>query len=387
MEINNIVKRDGRVVPFESKKITDAIMKAVTAVGGNDRVEAERMTKIVLEKLKETGEETPNVETVQDIVERVLIKEGHATTAKEYILYRANRNRVRNMDGNLMRTMQELTYGSSNDVEIKRENANIDGETAMGTMLRYGSEAAKAYNLEYLMSPEIARAHRVGDIHIHDLDFMALTETCVTADTKLIIKEKGKVKVVKADYFDKYLESVGVDEVVYTENLYMLCEGKMTRMINCVRHDASKHEVYEIVTTKGKIRVTENHVVPIIRDVDGTLVVQEVRAEEIKVTDALMHYDLKISGKYDMVGAEVIQIEQVEYVGYVYDFETHTHYFNANGFKVHNCCQIDLEKLFEGGFNTGHGQLREPGEIRSYGALACIAIQGNQNEMHKSVAV
>ena len=84
--------------------------------------------------------------------------------------------------------------------------------------------------------------------------------------------------------------------------------------------------------------------------------------------------------------AEVIGIEVVDYTGYVYDFETENHYFSANGFTVHNCCQIDLEKLFHNGFNTGHGFLREPGEIRSYGALACIAIQSNQNDMHKRVA-
>ena len=84
--------------------------------------------------------------------------------------------------------------------------------------------------------------------------------------------------------------------------------------------------------------------------------------------------------------AEVIGIEVADYTGYVYDFETENHYFSANGFTVHNCCQIDLEKLFHNGFNTGHGFLREPGEIRSYGALACIAIQSNQNDMHKRVA-
>ena len=395
MNVVSIVKRDGRELPFEPKKITDAIMKAVMSVGGEDRAEAERMTGIIVDriskKLEASGETKTNVEDVQDIVEKVLIEEGHATTAKAYILYRANRSRIRNMDSNLMRVMQELTYGSSNDVEIKRENANIDGETAMGTMLRYGSEAAKAFNLDFLASPEIARAHRVGDIHIHDLDFMALTETCVTADTKVLIREGNKNKIVKAEYFEKYLKDQPVDTVVYVEGIQILCEDKMTKLINCVKHDADKHVVYEIQTVKGKLRVTDNHVVTIIRDEeqnhDSEPNVIDVKAEEIKVGDLLVYYDTKINGKCEIFGAEVTSIEKVDYKGYVYDFETATHYFNANGFKVHNCCQIDLEKLFEGGFNTGHGQIREPGEIRSYGALACIAIQGNQNEMHKPVAV
>ena len=123
-----------------------------------------------------------------------------------------------------MKSIEEITFADSNDADIKRENANIDGNTAMGTMLQYGSAVSKEFCMSQLMNPMHARLHENGDIHIHDMDFMNM----------------------------------------------------------------------------------------------GTL----------------------------------------------------------------TCCQIDLEKLFNGGFSTGHGHLREPQDIASYAALAAIAIQSDQNDQH-----
>lgn len=123
----------------------------------------------------------------------------------------------------LMNVFKELTFTSAKNSDIKRENANIDGDTSMGTMLKYGSTASKEFYIDHVISKKYSDAHANGDIHIHDLDFYALTTTC---------------------------------------------------------------------------------------------------------------------------------------------------------------CQIDLTKLFKGGFNTGHGYIREPNSIECYSALACIAIQSNQNEQH-----
>ena len=223
--LTKIQKRDGRTVPFNIEKIADAIYKAARAVGGNDYNEASQLAEKVCEYLEQTvpHEEVPTVEGVQDAVEKILVENGHAKTAKAYILYRADRTRVREMNTGLMKIYEDLTFKAARDCDIKRENANIDGDTAMGTMLKYGSEGAKQFNEMYVLAPEHSKAHTEGDIHIHDLDFLTLTTTC---------------------------------------------------------------------------------------------------------------------------------------------------------------CQIDLIKLFKNGFSTGHGILREPNEIGSYSALACIAIQSNQNDQH-----
>lgn len=218
-----IIKRDGRRVPFNVEKIVDAVFKAAKAVGGTDYEEAERVAEEVCALCEKTYRDIPTVEQVQDLVEKVLIERGHAQTAKAYILYRSDRTRAREMKTNLMNVLNELTFHPAKDSDIKRENANIDGDTAMGTMLKYGSVSAKEFYQLYVLKPEHAKAHANGDIHIHDLDFLTLTTTC---------------------------------------------------------------------------------------------------------------------------------------------------------------CQIDLIKLFKGGFSTGHGFLREPNDIASYSALACIAIQSNQNDQH-----
>ena len=222
--IAQIIKRDGRQSAFELDKITNAIFQAAQASGGHDYQMAETLARQVEQNLEQAlSGENPTVEQIQDEVERVLVETGHARTAKRYILYRNERTRVREMNTRLMKVYEDLTFKSSLENNTKRENANIDGDTAMGTMLKYGSEGAKQFYEMFILDPEHARAHREGDIHIHDLDFLTLTTTC---------------------------------------------------------------------------------------------------------------------------------------------------------------CQIDLLKLFQGGFSTGHGFLREPNDIRSYSALACIALQSNQNDQH-----
>ncbi|MGN0710606.1 MAG: anaerobic ribonucleoside triphosphate reductase [Anaerovoracaceae bacterium] len=227
--IRKIKKRDGRTVDFNREKIAEAIYKAAQVLGGNDFNMARDLAENVEEYLvKEKNLTTPTVEQVQDAVEKILIENGHARTAKEYILYRAERTRIREMNTRLMKIYEDLTFKEAKENDIKRENANIDGDTAMGTMLKYGSEGAKQFYEMYVLNPAHSKAHIEGDIHIHDLDFLTLTTTC---------------------------------------------------------------------------------------------------------------------------------------------------------------CQIDLINLFKGGFSTGHGFLREPNDIQSYAALACIAIQSNQNDQHGGQSV
>ena len=222
--IKKIVKRDGRTVDYDINKIADAIYKAAQVLGGRDHDLSLEIAHEVEDYLIDVcHNQVPTVEQIQDAVEKVLIENGHARTAKEYILYRAERTRARDMNTKLMKIYEDLTFKEAKDNDIKRENANIDGNTAMGTMLKYGSEGAKEFYKMYVIDPKHVKAHEDGDIHIHDMDFYTLTMTC---------------------------------------------------------------------------------------------------------------------------------------------------------------CQIDIAKLLKGGFSTGHGHLREPNDIESYAALACIAIQSNQNDQH-----
>ena len=228
--VETIMKRDGRTVEFKQEKIAEAVERAFQACGAmQDRAAAEDIAQRVVDKLESGAiEGAPTVEGVQDLVEETLIESGFVQTAKSYILYRAERSRSRDVNSRLIQTLKDITFSKASDSDMKRENANIDADTAMGTMLKYGSESAKQFYEMCVIDPKFARAHREGDIHIHDMDFYTLTTTC---------------------------------------------------------------------------------------------------------------------------------------------------------------CQIELKKLFKSGFSTGHGVLREPNDIASYAALACIAIQSNQNDQHGGQAI
>ena len=181
--ITTITKRDGRTVHFDINKIASAIEKAFAAtIGKKDYAICLALAQEVSDIFEEKQSDSPTVEQIQDTVERVLINHGHVRTAKAYILYRAERTRVRNMNDRLMKTFEDITYKDATDSDIKRENANIDGNTAMGSMLKYGSEGAKHFYESYVLNPAHSEAHRNGDIHIHDLDFYTLTTTCCQID-------------------------------------------------------------------------------------------------------------------------------------------------------------------------------------------------------------
>ncbi|MDR0490619.1 MAG: anaerobic ribonucleoside triphosphate reductase [Oscillospiraceae bacterium] len=189
MPITSIKKRDGRTTEFDITKISDAITKAFNATyrTGSEKLSLS-LADEVLSILELEGENEPEVEHIQDIVEKVLMDNGYISTAKSYILYRGERSRRRQMNTRLMQTYEEITFADARDSDVKRENANIDGDTAMGVMLKYGSEGAKQFYNMFVLKPDHAKAHSEGDIHIHDLDFLTLTTTCTQIDIKKLFK-------------------------------------------------------------------------------------------------------------------------------------------------------------------------------------------------------
>ncbi len=188
--IQSIIKRDGRVVLYDQNKIAAAILKALEASGDGNAADAARVANSVQRELEgHFTDQSPNIEAVQDAVERQLMNHGFSDAAKAYILYRANRTRAREANTKLMKTIDEITNIDARISDMKRDNANIDGNTAMGSMLQIGAAGAKAYNEMYLLRPEHAKAYREGDIHIHDFDFYSLTTTCCQIDIIKLFKD------------------------------------------------------------------------------------------------------------------------------------------------------------------------------------------------------
>ena len=189
-----IVKRDGKVVTFKPEKITEAIAKAGLATEEFKAEHAQQLADKVLKRAEETiKQRTPSVEQIQDIVERVLMESAFKRTAKEYITYRQERNRVREAKSNLMNIYKTIAVAdASEDSDVKRGNANVDGNSAMGKMLQFGAEGSKIFAKTLLMKPEYATAHDNGDIHVHDLDFYATgTLTCCQTDPLGLFADGG----------------------------------------------------------------------------------------------------------------------------------------------------------------------------------------------------
>lgn len=194
--IKEVSKRDGRIIPFNKEKITRAIFLAAEQAAKlegkqADYVLSQQLTeKVVGEVNRSFFGGLPSVEEIQDIVVKTLIEEGHAKTSEQYILYRAERSRVRDSKSRLMHSIKEITFSDAESADIKRENANIDGNTAMGTMLQYGSTVSKEFCKSFLLKPEHSKAHEEGEIHIHDMDFMNMgTLTCCQIDLTQLFKD------------------------------------------------------------------------------------------------------------------------------------------------------------------------------------------------------
>ena len=188
-----IKKRDGKIVNFNPDKITDAIAKAGLQTEEFKYDRAKALTDKVLKRAEETiTTRTPSVEQIQDIVEEILMESSFKKTAREYIRFRQERSRVREAKSDLMNIYRTISHAdASEDSDVKRSNANVDGNSAMGKMLQFGAEGSKVFAKTLLLRPDIAAAHDNGDIHIHDLDFSATgTLTCCQSDP-FVLFEKG----------------------------------------------------------------------------------------------------------------------------------------------------------------------------------------------------
>ncbi len=189
-----IVKRDGKIVKFDPEKITEAIAKAGLATEEFKYDRAKAITEKVLKRAEEKIKvRTPNVEQIQDVVEEVLMESSFKKTARAYIQYRQERSRIRDAKSDLMMIYRTISHAdASEDSDVKRSNANVDGNSAMGKMLQFGAEGSKVFAKTLLLRPDIAFAHDNGDIHIHDLDFYATgTLTCCQSDPFVLFENGG----------------------------------------------------------------------------------------------------------------------------------------------------------------------------------------------------
>jgi ribonucleoside-triphosphate reductase len=209
--IRKIRKRDGKVIDFNPTKITNAIWKAAQAVGGKDYKKSTELTEKVLDILEKSLKkgEIPTVELVQDIVEKTLIEEGHAKTAKAYILYRKQHNDMREIGGLLKDIDVVDGYLSMMDWKVK-ENSNMS-YSLQGLNVYATENIVSHYWLNKIYPPEIGDAHINGLYHTHDLG--TLGPYCVGWDLKDILLlgfrgVSGKIESKPAKHFGTALMQI-----------------------------------------------------------------------------------------------------------------------------------------------------------------------------------
>jgi len=195
--LTKIRKRDGRIVSFDKNKITEALWKAVQAVGGRDRSITEKLSEQVISNAEEKFvNRVPTVEDIQDIVEKVLIENGHAKVAKAYILYREQHRRLRDIRAMLLDSEKIVNdYLNMGDWRVK-ENANV-GYSFSGLLLHSAGSVMAYHILNDIYPKEIAQAHVNGDFHLHDLS-MSVCGYCAGWSLRQLLLEgfngvQGKV--------------------------------------------------------------------------------------------------------------------------------------------------------------------------------------------------
>ena len=206
----SIRKRDGRITEYDKNRIADAIFAAAKAVGGDDRVMADKLADIVTAYilLRYDDKNIPDVEDVQDLVEKILIDEGHAKTAKAYILYREQRNKMREAKRMLMNVESTIDgYLERSDWRVN-ENSNSDYSLS-GLLFHASSSVMSHYTLKNVYPQEVANAHVNGDFHIHDLG-MGIAGYCAGWSLKQLLLEgfngvEGKVASGPSRHFDTAL--------------------------------------------------------------------------------------------------------------------------------------------------------------------------------------
>lgn len=179
-----IKKRDARVEDFSSSKLIKAISKCFAEVHNTNQALVYEIANSVQSKISDNTA----VETIQDLVEREMVSRGMYDEAKAYIIYRHDRAKARDANTQLTKIFDDINKIESSELDLKRENANIDTNTSMGTMLKIGTEASKDYNLKYLIKPKFAMLHENGDYHMHDLDFYSITMNCLFIPLAKLLK-------------------------------------------------------------------------------------------------------------------------------------------------------------------------------------------------------
>ena len=196
-----VIKRNGKKVEFDGSKIAIAIKKGFDSVRTDDEEtsytskDIQKIYQSVINRIDKIEDSKIKIESIQDMIEEELDKKGYKDVYESFKAYRERRASSRKLffdekkTHKFLKSIEGLGLKSAGEEDAKRENANVDGDTAMGTMLQYGSTISKEFAKSYLMKAKFATAHDEGTIHIHDMDFLPMgTTTCMQIELDKLFK-------------------------------------------------------------------------------------------------------------------------------------------------------------------------------------------------------
>ena len=263
-KITHIKKRDGTIVGFDQNKITEAIWKSAQSVGGKDKEVAKSISDKVVKSLERRFEgQIPEVEQIQDLVEKILIEEGKAKTAKAYILYRQKKTSVRDTKRTLVDVIDTISdYLDQKDWRV-RENSN-EQYSFSGLLLYTAGKVMANYNLNEMYTPLIADAHKKGYIHVHDLSHGVIGYSFYRNEV-MVVRDKITKSILTLsleqlfDLVDSLAETENGFEIKYTNDYEVLDEGGWTKIERVLRHKSNKPLISFNTINGHNMIVTADH--------------------------------------------------------------------------------------------------------------------------------
>ena len=346
--MKEVIKRDGKKVKFNLKKIVSAIRRSGESTGEFGYDEALELTNNVLMKFDDKNE--ASVEEIQDVVEDVLSDAGYKKTAKAYILYREQHNKLRNDNAVMIDAVKSIDdYLDRSDWRV---NANANqGYSLGGMILNTSGKVTANYWLSHVYPKEAGEAHRNGDIQIHDLDMLS----SYTYSPDEIVTANVGDKTYVTRFVDLYnmcdTEEVLEDEengvwCKYPKNIKVLDKGfrqvEVTRLTRKLCH----RPMVKIITEDGEdLTVTDNHPVIVSEDKNNTV-------------NAIDSLGLEQYNFHSKKWVKIVAVEEVNFDGkYIYDITTETGTLIVNRFWCHNCTGWSLRSLLQEGFNGVPGKV------------------------------
>ena len=351
--MEQITKRDGRVVSFDKNKIVNAILRAMRETDIGEDIS---LANAIADKIENIAKPM-NVEEIQDIVEYELMSSNRKDVARKYIIYRNDRNNARQSNSELFKTVREKITAEA----VQNSNANVDESSFGGRKAEASAVIQKQIALNNLMSKDVAEAHINGLIYQHDLDSYAVGQhNCFSRSTRFNTTE-GLYS------FNDFNDGGRVE--VYTHT------GKISKAtVRCYGKDEFQHLIFMRGDNQYDVFATKNH---------RWILSDGIVTDNIKIGDvlAVMPQDLQLCDGNILIDRDKSFVLRTILPGYTDETwclevdDDDKSFILKDGMVTGNCLHLDFKHILSNGFSTRNGDVRPPASFSTACQLVAVAFQ------------